>query len=375
MMTRASPFCTMLPWRRADTTASPGMSKKKGRFDWVIGADPARRLPAVDPHNRELLLSVGAFTENLSLAAAGYGYDLQVQVLASKPTDEEILKVVLKKEQGVDYPLNRIASRRTVRNGLKPGEIRKNDIEKLAKPLAPNFFYFPRGSEHGKCLTEWAIESFRDQTNRNEAQRELASWIRFSDKEAKKYRDGLTPESMEITGFSGWWVRQLYGPKDVLEPGFRQKGIDGTAKIAREGGGWVIVTSPGEKVSDLIETGRNFEKMFLLARDLKIAIHPMTQMLEEEKWRNEISKQHGPQDGPPVCSAGRLFGQIPGPGQPAPAGFLVLEGLRMDGFVKSPSAALRCDFVVCGAPVKWTPALPQFWRALHRPLQRNPSFC
>ena len=274
--------------------SQPWYVKKKGRFDWVIGADPARRLPAVDPHNRELLLSVGAFTENLSLAAAGYGYDLQVQVLASKPTDEEILKVVLKKEQGVDYPLNRIASRRTVRNGLKPGEIRKNDIEKLAKPLAPNFFYFPRGSEHGKCLTEWAIESFRDQTNRNEAQRELASWIRFSDKEAKKYRDGLTPESMEITGFSGWWVRQLYGPKDVLEPGFRQKGIDGTAKIAREGGGWVIVTSPGEKVSDLIETGRNFEKMFLLARDLKIAIHPMTQMLEEEKWRNEISKQHGP---------------------------------------------------------------------------------
>jgi len=274
--------------------SQPWYVKKKGRFDWVIGADPARRLPAVDPQNRELLLSIGAFTENLSLAAGGYGYELQVQVLASKPTDEEILKVVLKKEQGVAYPLNRIASRRTVRNGLKPGEIRKNDIEKLAKPLSPNFFYFPRGSEHGKCLTEWAIESFGDQTNRDEAQRELASWIRFSDKEAKKYRDGLTPESMEITGFSGWWVRQLSGPKDVLKPGFRQQGIDGTAKIAREGGGWVIVTSPGEKVSDLIETGRNFEKMLLLARDLNIAIHPMTQMLEEERWRNEISKQHGP---------------------------------------------------------------------------------
>ncbi len=275
--------------------SQPWYVQKKARFDWVIGADPARRLPAVDPHNRELLLSIGAFTENLSLAAAAYGYELAVQVLASKPTDEEILKVILKKEPGVPYPLNRIAARRTVRNGLKPGEIRKNDIEKLAKPLAPNFFYFPRGSEHGKCLTEWAIESFRDQTNRDEAQRELASWIRFSDKEATKYRDGLTPESMEITGPSGWWVRQLYGPKDVLKTEFRRQGIDGTAKIAREGGGWVIVTSPGEKIADLIETGRNFQKMFLLARDLKIAIHPMTQMLEEEKWRNEIRKPHGPQ--------------------------------------------------------------------------------
>ena len=91
------------------------------------------------------------------------------------------------------------------------------------------------------------------------------------------------------------------------------------------------MTSPGEKVSDLIETGRNFEKMLLLARDLKIGIHPMTQMLEEEKWRSEIRQTAWTQDDPPVCSAGRLFGQIPGTGQSAPAGFLVLQALRKKG--------------------------------------------
>ena len=273
--------------------SQPWYLKKMGRFDWIIGADPSRRLPVVDPQNRELLLSIGAFVENLSLAAGVYGYEMQVKITASKPEDKEILRVFLKREKVNHYPLARIASRRTVRNGFKQEEIKKNDIEKLAKPLEENFAYFPRSSEHGRRLAEWAIESFRDQTNRDEAQRELASWIRFSDKEAKKYRDGLTPASMEITGLSGWWVRKFWNPKDVMKEGFRQKGIDGTAKIAREGGGWVIVTSTGEKVSDLIETGRNFEKMFLLARDLKIAIHPMTQMLEEEKWRTEISKQHG----------------------------------------------------------------------------------
>ncbi|MBP1715834.1 MAG: Tat pathway signal protein [Deltaproteobacteria bacterium] len=272
----------------------PWYVKRTGRFDWVIGADPARKLPAVDPQNRELLLSIGAFVENLSLAAGVYGYEMQAKITASNPADPEILRIFLKREKVNEYPLTKITSRRTVRNGFKPAEIRKNDLEKLGKPLEGNFFYFPRSSEHGKCLAERAIESFRDQTNRDEAQRELASWIRFSDKEAKKYRDGLTAESMEITGISGWWVRRFWGPKDVMKKGFRKKGIDGTARIAREGSGWVIVTSPGEKVSDLIETGRNFEKMFLLARDLKIAIHPMTQMLEEEKWRNEIGQQHGP---------------------------------------------------------------------------------
>ncbi len=273
--------------------SQPWYVKRSNRFEWIIGADPNRRLPEVDPQNRELLLAIGAFTENLSLAASVYGFDLQVQVLASKTTEEEILKVILKKAKAGNYPLKRITSRRTVRNGFKATEIKSTDIQKLMKPLEDNFRYFPSTSVDGKRLAEWATESFRDQTNRDHAQRELAAWIRFSDKESKKYRDGLTPESMEITGLSGWYVRKFMGFKDVMKKSFRQKSIEATAKIAKQGGGWLLITSPGEKVADLIETGRNFERMFLLARDYKIAIHPMTQMLEEEKWRNEVVKEYG----------------------------------------------------------------------------------
>ena len=40
---------------------------------WTIRAVPSRRLPAVDPHDRELTLSIGAFVENLVLAAAAEG--------------------------------------------------------------------------------------------------------------------------------------------------------------------------------------------------------------------------------------------------------------------------------------------------------------
>ncbi|MBW2582316.1 MAG: twin-arginine translocation signal domain-containing protein, partial [Deltaproteobacteria bacterium] len=37
--------------------------------EWIIGLDSQRRLSEVDPDNREALLSIGAFAENLSLAA------------------------------------------------------------------------------------------------------------------------------------------------------------------------------------------------------------------------------------------------------------------------------------------------------------------
>jgi hypothetical protein len=46
--------------------------------------------------------------------------------------------------------------------------------------------------------------------------------------------------------------------------------------------------------------------------------------------------------------------------------------VKVDGFVKSPSAALRCNFVVAAhQKVRLT---PQFLRALHLELFTKPSF-
>jgi len=45
-------------------------------------------------------------------------------------------------------------------------------------------------------------------------------------------------------------------------------------------------------MTDLIETGRRFERMALLAREHNIAIHPMTQYLEEESGVNQIAANH-----------------------------------------------------------------------------------
>ena len=54
----------------------------------------------------------------------------------------------------------------------------------------------------------------------------------------------------------------------------------------------MVITSEGQTVADLIETGRKFERMALLARERKIAIHPMTQFIEEEGGRNQIAANH-----------------------------------------------------------------------------------
>ena len=77
-----------------------------------------------------------------------------------------------------------------------------------------------------------------------------------------------------------------------MKQSMRKRSVEQTAKLAGQGGGWFVITSNGESVADLIETGRTFERMALMARERKVAIHPMTQILEEEVGRREIASNH-----------------------------------------------------------------------------------
>jgi hypothetical protein len=132
------------------------------------------------------------------------------------------------------------------------------------------------------------MQAFRDP-----AQEELANWIRWSNKEGKKFRDGLTPGSMEIEGIPGWYVRNFYNRESVLKKSFREQWVDVVSKQVKTCGGWLVVASANSKIPTLIDYGRVFENMLLKIREKMIAIQPMTQMLEEESWKNKVARELG----------------------------------------------------------------------------------
>jgi hypothetical protein len=259
---------------------------------WIIGSERARWLPAVDPHNRELLLSIGAFLENLSLSAHHHGYRVDYRLVASSPQDSDLLEVRLQNDTAISYQLEKIRMRRTVRSGYLNHELSREDIYYLTEGLG-ECHYYPMGSAQAKYLGEATVEANRKQASRDEAQRELANWIRWSDLDAKRFRNGLTPESMEIEGFAGWFVRTFYDHEKVMTEGFRREGVDRIIEQVRQGAGWLVIVSPDSEIATLIEAGRTFEKLFLRVRGRSIATHPMTQALEERPWREQVSAQLG----------------------------------------------------------------------------------
>lgn len=274
--------------------SQPWFVKIKSQLDWIVGSDSDRWLPIVDGSKREVLLSIGAFVENLVQAAAAFGYEVETSILAKNSQDPEVVGIQLKKSNHQMNTLKRIITRRTVKSHLLDKDLKASDVEDFSKLSDGHLYYFPRVSHHGRLMAKEAVDNFVFQTDNKQAIAELADWIRLKDKEAIKFRDGLTPDGMEITGVAGWYVRNFMNKKDVQGDTFQNKGIEKVRQQVNQGAGWIAITSEGTEVKDLIESGRRFQRIALVAREKMIAIHPMTQTLEEKNGQKKIRENHHP---------------------------------------------------------------------------------
>lgn len=272
--------------------SQPWFVKIISKIQWIIGSDSDRWLPQVDGPNREAMLSLGAFIENLAQAANAFGYSVETNVIAKDRFDSDVVKINLLKAKALDIPLQRIVTRRTVKSHLQSKELRSSDVKDFSKSVDGHLFYFPSGTDHANLMNKEAVDNYIIQSENKKAMEELAFWIRFKDTEAKKFRDGLTADGMEILGLAGWYVRHFMDNKDVMTKAFSDKGIEKTKEQVKEGAGWLVITSDGNTVKDLIETGRRFQRMALTAREKMIGIHPMTQALEEKYGQKNIKENH-----------------------------------------------------------------------------------
>lgn len=264
-------------------------------YHWIVGNDKSKWLPGVDPTQRETILSIGAFLQNLEYAANNLGYTCQFNVLATANQDENIAEVKLLKSNTTvtRHDIQQIKLRRTVRSNYLSEVFKKDDVEYLIRGEANFIHFIPNTANEHKWLNEQTIEANRIQSYRDAAQKELADWIRFSSKDVEKYRDGLTTASMEIKAIPGWVLRNFYGKENVMKKGFREQSIDKVKEQVSRSAGWLIITSKDNSVATLLETGKRMQRMFLKVRERNIAIHPMTQILEESTTSKMVNQSIG----------------------------------------------------------------------------------
>ncbi len=266
-------------------------------YHWIVCNDKSKWLPAVDPMQRETILSIGAFLQNLEYAASNAGYNCQYDLLASTNQDEDVVDLKLTKSGSAPvFDIDKIKNRRTLRSNYVNDLLKKEDAISLFNNETDFFNFIPNGSKEYRYLNEQTIEANRLQSYRDAAEKELSEWIRFSSKDAAKYRDGLTTATMEIDGIPGWIVRNFYDKGNVMKKDFRDKNIDMVTQQVWQSAGWLLITSKDNSVAALLETGKRMQRLFLKVREKGIAIHPMTQILEEPSTNQQINKSLGISD-------------------------------------------------------------------------------
>ena len=204
----------------------PWIVKYVEPYHWIIGNDKKKWLPAVDPSQRETILSIGAFIQNLEYAANSAGYLCKFNLLAANNQDEDIMEVHLQKTSGlIKYDTGKLIKRRTVRSGYLTDPLKKEDASYILEGEKDFSHFIPGGTKEYYWLNENTIEANRIQVSQS--------------------------------------------------------------------AGWLVITSSENSVETLLETGKRFQRIFLKIRDRKIAIHQITQILEEPETKQMINASTG----------------------------------------------------------------------------------
>lgn len=257
----------------------------------TLYVDRQRLLPATDPYSRQIVIGHGTFIEQLVMAASVDGFATEVVLFpegefpADKVDDRPLAKLSFRRsDQTITDPLfGEILRRRTNRLPFDlqrpvPNEKMNVILSAASRP----------GIEAGATLeidkvkvlrsraaAAWDVEQQTDSTIM-----ESLRLMRVGQQEIEAHRDGLV-----VTGFLPELASTigLFRRDTPPIPGSfaAERMRDSVVSLANSAMGWVWLVTRGNARHQQVEAGRSFVHMQLAATKEGIALHSMSQALQE----------------------------------------------------------------------------------------------
>ena len=268
-----------------------------------VYADESRQLTVADPDGRELYVSVGCALENLLVAAERFGVGCTVEYVSDDDRPESgpdaarhVATVRLDRESAVvtdresaaatgreSALFDAIADRRTNHRPFRSESVSESVLERLETDAASagvglELVTDPARRERIAALQTRADErQFDDPSYRAE----LGRWI----------GDG---------SLGAGWLAARVGQLAVryLDMGAREGKKN--SKLVTSAPVVAVLTADDDTVESRLRVGRAFERAALTATSEGLAVHPMSQILEVEDLRAELSELLGLGESEPV---------------------------------------------------------------------------
>ena len=249
-----------------------------------IKIDPERKLSVVDPKDREMYISLGCYTRTLTEAFNAYGYSTDCQYDAS----ERIMEISFKKDSDTmdDSAILLIKMRHTEKASFN--KERKVSGQILDAAISDGeITYYESGTYEYDIIKEATLTAYENQAYDKEAATELSNWLRLSNAETRKTKDGLPAEQLGITGIKKSLYYVFTNHDSATDETFAKQGVDSTEKQLDGCNTFVIIASANDEES-LINCGRATVTFWLEMVDAGVSVHPMSYALEDSKIKADL---------------------------------------------------------------------------------------
>ena len=248
-----------------------------------ISPDYSRRLPAVDPQDRELWISLGCALENLVIAAgaAGYGADVTYPGLDA---DHIALQLSRSAAHGPVTLLEAIPHRQNNRSlydgrPVPPAETKKMEAVTSGAGISTLIF---TDSGHKEAIIEYIRAGDQRQFGDPAFVAELVSWMRFNKPEALHSLDGLYTRCTGNPDVPRWLGKRF------LTAASAGSQADTSARKARSSSGLIVIAAASDDKRHWIETGRLYERLALTLTASGIQVAFLNQPAEVPGLRSQF---------------------------------------------------------------------------------------
>lgn len=298
-----TPHAAFAPWGTAGTYSDPRKSalsyallapNAHNRQPWLIGLEEAdtvtiwrdteRELPQTDPYQRQLVISLGCFLEQMRIAAAQDGLAVTLDIYPEGETGP----VAVARFGGVVQPdplFAAILERRSCREPFADRALKGDHADALASYA--KIFTDAKTVARIKDVT---LQAWQIEAHHAPAMNETIDLMRFGKAEINKNPDGISLggplfDSLILAG-----MLSREGQRNRDSNSFKQ-GVKAYENMLHATPAHAVITTTGNTRADQIEAGRRWLRLNLAATLLGVSLHPVSQALQEFPEMSEMYQQ------------------------------------------------------------------------------------
>ena len=267
----------------------PWIVELKGETEAVLTCDRDRLLPQTDPFGRQIVIGLGCFLEQFSIAASANGYRADIQVFPEGQPNDALddrpiarPSLIAQPDVEADPLFAQILKRHTNRN---PHDLQRPiSAETLSRLHAATPANVQIGTTHDGPMLDDLRTLTRDamlaEMATPEAHRESVDLMRIGRAEIEANPDGISLGGPLLDGLNLVGILTRESLADPTSRAF-QSGLDMIRKSAMASAGFIWINTAGNDRIAQIEAGRAYMRVALGATAQGLALQPMSQALQE----------------------------------------------------------------------------------------------